>query len=70
VPAKDTAEEVAGERYTPESYGKAVRYACTKAKVTPWCPYQLRHAAGANARRAGGLDAAQALLGHRTVGDG
>ena len=30
--------------------------------------YQLRHAAGARARRVGGLDAAQALLGHRTVG--
>jgi len=28
----------------------------------------LRHAAGAKARSVGGLDAAQALLGHRTVG--
>ncbi|HKB04402.1 MAG TPA: tyrosine-type recombinase/integrase [Gemmataceae bacterium] len=57
-----------GEHYTPMSVGQAVRLACKKARVPTWCPYQLRHAAGARARRAGGLDAAQALLGHRTVG--
>jgi integrase len=57
-----------GERYTPASVGRAVRLACGRAGVPVWCPYQLRHAAGARARRTLGLDAAQALLGHRTLG--
>jgi integrase len=63
-----TPRKSPGERYTPASVGQAVRKACQKAGVTAWCPYQLRHAAGAKARQVGGLDAAQALLGHRTVG--
>jgi integrase len=64
---KERPKKVPGDRFTPASVGRAVRVACKKAKVSPWCPYQLRHAAGARARRVGGLDAAQALLGHRTV---
>jgi integrase len=36
--------------------------------IPHWVPYQLRHAAGVRARRTLGLDAAQALLGHKTVG--
>ncbi len=35
--------------------------------IASWSPYQLRHAAGARARREFGLGAAQALLGHKTV---
>ena len=57
-----------GERYTPPSVAAAVRLACGKAGEIVCCPYQLRHAAGPRARRVGGLDAAQALLGHRTIG--
>jgi integrase len=64
---KKRPKKAPGERFTPAGVGKAVRVACAKAKVLSWCPYQLRHAAGARARRVGGLDAAQALLGHRTL---
>jgi integrase len=65
---KKRPRKAPGERYTPASINRAVRNACKKAGVVSWCPYQLRHAAGARARRIAGLDAAQALLGHRTVG--
>jgi integrase len=55
------------ERYTPHGYAHAVRAACRKAGVARWCPYQLRHAVGAKVRRSLGLDAAQSMLGHKTV---
>jgi integrase len=61
-------KKVPGDRYTPASYGQAIARTCRTHGITHWFPYQLRHAAGARARRMGGLDAAQALLGHRTVG--
>lgn len=42
----------------------AVRRAAAKAGVPHWWPYRCRHNAGTAARAAGGLDTAQALLGH------
>ena len=39
--------------------------ACTKAGVPRFGPNALRHSAGTAARKAGGLDAAQQLLGHK-----
>ncbi|MBO0697812.1 MAG: tyrosine-type recombinase/integrase [Zavarzinella sp.] len=60
--------KVPGRRFTPDSYAQAVRRTCEAHGIPRWCPYQLRHTAGARARRLLGLDAAQALLGHRTVG--
>jgi integrase len=65
---KRNPRKVPGERFTPESYAQAIARTCKRHKLPHWYPYQLRHAAGARARRVGGLDAAQALLGHRTVG--
>ena len=62
-----TPKKVPGSRFLPASVGRAVQVACKKADVSAWHPYQLRHAAGAKARRLGGLDAAQALLGHKTL---
>lgn len=61
-------KKLPGERYTPPRVAAAVRLACGKAEVAAWCPYLLRHAARARARRMLGLEAAQALLGHWTVG--
>lgn len=65
---KRSPRKLPGDRFSPESYGQAVARTCKRHGLPHWCPYQLRHAAGVRARRAGGLDAAQALLGHRTVG--
>ena len=65
---KRNPRKLPGERFTPESYAQAIARTCKLHKLPHWYPYQLRHAAGVRARRAAGLDAAQALLGHRTVG--
>jgi len=64
---KNRPKKVPGERFTPDSYAQAIRRTCKVQRLTQWFPYQLRHAAGAKARRVAGLDAAQALLGHRTI---
>ena len=64
-----------GEFYDKCSYRKAIEHAIRKGnkivpdnqKIPHWTPYQLRHAAGTDAEKTGGLDKAQALLGHRTA---
>ncbi|MFH1109426.1 MAG: site-specific integrase [Planctomycetota bacterium] len=53
-----------GERYTPESYRQAVQYACERAGVPRWFPYQLRHSAATNLRKQFGLDVTSTMLGH------
>lgn len=53
--------------YSSSSYGRAITRACKKAGIKHWHPHQLRHAAADRARDAHGLDAAQALLGHKTA---
>lgn len=55
-----------GQRYTVASYDYAIRRGCVKAGVPHWHPHQLRHNAATEIRRAAGLDAARAVLGHRT----
>jgi integrase len=56
-----------GERYKTDSYAQAIKRACREHNVPHWHPYQLRYTAGLRVRRQVGPDAAQALLGHRTV---
>jgi integrase len=63
-----------GERYDTKSYFHAIRYAIERAvkagvltKEQYWHPHQLRHSYATLVRRAQGLDAARAVLGHRTV---
>jgi len=69
-----------GNAYTPDSYRRAVHYACDKAFPPPedvtddslnqwrsdhrWSPNQLRHAAATEIRKRFGLEAAQVILGH------
>ena len=53
-----------GDRYTKDSYYRAVLRACERAKVTPWAPNQLRHSRATEIRKAFGLEAAQLVLGH------
>ena len=55
---------VLGERWTTDAYTKTIRAACCKAKITPWGANRLRHAFGTEVRRAFGLEAARAVLGH------
>jgi integrase len=55
-----------GQRYRVGSYAYAIRRACVKAGVPHWHPHQLRHNAATEIRREAGLDAARAVLGHRT----
>jgi len=72
--AKNPADGV-GEFYDKGSYGQAIKNAITKGnkvlsvgeQIPHWTPYQLRHAAGTDAEKTGGLDKAQALLGHKTA---
>lgn len=68
------------ERYTTDTYAKAVSYACRRAFPTPegktgddlrawrrehcWSPNQLRHSFATEVRARHGLEAAQILLGH------
>ena len=49
------------------SYHLHIARACKKAGVEPWFPHQLRHTAATEIRRDFGLDAARAVLGHRSV---
>jgi len=53
-----------GERYTPNSYCRAVARACARARVERWHPHQLRHNYATEVRRRYSLEAARILLGH------
>jgi len=56
-----------GQRYTVDSYRRAIYRACEKTGIDRWTPHQLRHAFKMRAARAGGLEAARAALGHSSV---
>ena len=51
-------------QYDSGSYGKAIRYACDRAKVERWSPNQLRHTAATLIRKQFGIEASQVILGH------
>jgi integrase len=53
-----------GQRYTRHSYRTAVQRACKRAGIPVWSPRQLRHTRATLIRRAYGLEAAKAVLGH------
>jgi len=77
---KESPRKSAGERFTTQSYGQAVAYACRKAFPAPegttgeallqwrrdhrWTPNQLRHSFATRIRKKFGLESAQILLGH------
>ena len=52
------------ERYSTQSYGRAVGRACDFAGVPRWTPSQLRHSAGTRFRAEFGLEVSRLLLGH------
>ena len=53
-----------GGSYTSCSYRRAVTRACTKSRIAPWHPNQIRHTFASAARRLFGLEGAQCALGH------
>jgi integrase len=55
-----------GQCYAVASYGRAIRQACEKAGIASWHAHQLRHTKATEIRREAGLDAARAVLGHRS----
>lgn len=68
-----------GECYTSCSYHAAVRHAIIKAnkqrekdgieeRVPSWHPNQLRHSVATEVRKHFGLEAVQAVLGHKSLG--
>jgi integrase len=64
---KSRPKKVPGERYQTDSYAQAIARTCREHGLPHWHPYQLRYTAGLRVRRKSGPDAAQALLGHRSV---
>jgi integrase len=54
----------AGERYSSESYAKAIRYGCKKAGIPAWAPNRIRHSFASDVRKKYGIEPVQALLGH------
>jgi integrase len=53
------------DRYSPSTLYHAIAKACKAARVQPWFPYQLRHAAGTRLARQFGQETAGEILGHR-----
>ncbi len=60
---------VAGKKvqdlYTTRTYRQAIWRGCDKAEIERWSPNRLRKTAATKIRKLGGLDAAQAVLGHK-----
>lgn len=56
-----------GEKYTQDSYRRAIHRACKRAKVEQWFPYQLRHLNLTEVRDALSAEHAQAIGGHSRI---
>jgi integrase len=64
---KRTPKRTPGRRYSTDTYGKAIKRACVKAKVEKWAPNQLRHSSASEIRSKFGLEGAQVILGHASA---
>ncbi len=63
---KDVPSRSPGDRYSCDSYRRAIARACAAAGIDPaWSPNRLRHNAATFLRREYGIDLAQTILGHR-----
>jgi integrase len=56
------------ERYSDDSYRKAIRRACLKAGIPIWHPNQLRHSRLTQIRKHYGLEASKVCAGHSEIG--
>jgi integrase len=73
---KGRPRRIESDKYSPVAYAIAVRRAIIKANkqraeqelspIPHWHPHQLRHTKATEIRREAGLDAARAVLGHRS----
>ena len=63
---KPKPKKCLGERYRVSSYALAIARGCKRAGIPHWHPHQLRHTKATEIRREAGLDAARAVLGHRS----
>jgi integrase len=64
---KKKPKKAPGASYSVESYGRAIRYACIKAKVEPWAPNRLRHSRATEIRAKYGIECASSVLGHSGI---
>ena len=64
---KSNPKKTPGDKYTTQSYGKAIKFACKLAGVAVWSPNQLRHAAATALREAEGIESASLILGHKSL---
>ncbi len=62
---KSTPKRKKRERYSVDSYRRAINYGIKRAGSPHWHPHQLRHTCGTEVRKNFGLDAAQIILGHK-----
>lgn len=60
---KSNPKRKPAEKYSKDSYGRAIKRACKAAGVAPWRPHQLRHTGATRIRHAFGIEHAQAVLG-------
>jgi len=56
-----------GDHYEVDAYRRCIARACATAGIPCWHPHQLRHTAATELRKTHGLEAAQVILGHRTL---
>ena len=65
---RERGSEVQGLRdcYDTNSYRRAITRGCEAAGIPSWSPNQLRHSAATRIRKELGIEAAQAVLGHRS----
>lgn len=58
-----------GTRYTTETYGRSIAYACDRAlgEGERWTPNQIRHLVATEVRRLHGIEAARVVCGHSVM---
>lgn len=56
-----------GDRYSVDTYRRAITRACEAAGVEPWSPNQLRHTAATEIADRLTLDSARVVLGHHDI---
>jgi len=55
------------DKYREDSYRRAIKRGCEAAKIAPWSPNQLRHAAAVSIQESLGIEAVAAVLGHSKI---
>jgi integrase len=56
-----------GDQFTSRDINKAIKRACKRHKIPMWHTHQLRHTAALEISRKHGLEAARAVLGHKSL---